>query len=137
MKRYLAILLVGFLFLGLVSMHSCKTAETWSPLGLWTINFLIPSWSHDWTDTVTFSGNDDGGSVYGLTCATMCAPQTGTWTKTGDYSITMTFDFYWGSLHEVINLTGTSSEANPNAMTGAGSWTENTGTANMTFSASR
>lgn len=139
MKRYFTILLTCLVLVGLFFMQGCSSSDavTWNPLGIWNVNLIIPNWSHDWNDNFTFSGSETGGTVFGLTCATMCAQQTGNWSKTGDYSISMSFNFNWGSLSEIVNLSGTSSEANPNMITGSGTWNENGTTANMTFTATK
>jgi hypothetical protein len=137
MKKVLLIVLVGFVFMGLVFMPGCKSAASWNPLGTWNVNLIITSWGHNWYDVFTFTGNDSGGAVSGLTPADMAAAQTGTWTKTGDYSISMNFDWMWGSLQEVVTLSGSSSEASPNSMSGSGTWTEVAITAATTISATR
>lgn len=124
---------------GLLMLPGCKTAETWSPLGSWTLNIATPDWGRSWTNTLSFTGNEDGGSVTGLTADDLSGPQTGTWTKTADYAITMNFSFVlFGIWTETVLMTGSSSEANPNSMSGTGTWTEvGSSTSSIVWSATR
>lgn len=98
----------------------CKTADfVWNPLGNWTWT-ITGDWGMTWTETLTFTGSETGGSVIGWEYCSSGVP--GTWTKTGDHTLGVTFDFWYTNDRDHLEFTGSSSEANPNSMTGTGLW---------------
>lgn len=137
MKKISWVFLTGFLSFALLMMPACTTAQAMVVLGTWLVNFSFPDWGLNWIDTFIFSGNDSGGSVTGLTLLNKTPQQTGTWTRTGDYSIGMHFEFDWYGFHEVVDLTGNSSESNPDSINGTGTWMEDAVTDRVTFIATR
>jgi hypothetical protein len=73
-------------------------------------------------ETFTFTGTDTSGVVSGHTVYSVLPPQSGTYIKTADFTLTMTFDFWGYGDHLTWSFIGTSSEANPNFMSGSGEW---------------
>ena len=137
MKRKSLMLFLSAILLVTLFIPGCKTAAAWSPLGTWIVNLSMPAHGHNWSDNFTFTGTDSNGTVVGLTAVGLTGSQTGTWTKTGDYAISMSWDFYYGSYHEIVVLTGTSPEGSPNAINGGGTWTEDSSSAGVTWSAAK
>ncbi len=128
MKKALLISLFSAIILSLLLISSCKTAETfvWNPTGTWVLNLDYNG--NTCEETVTLSGSDSTGSVTGFEYCNWSPPQTGTFAKTGDYSITIfiTWLASWGETI-IITLNLNSTEASPNTVTGSGSSQENGG----------
>lgn len=122
MKKWLlTLVLISALFL---FYPSCKTTEAfvWNPVGNWIFQFSAPGSYGNWTENLNLTGSESGGAVNGWQKYNP-AGTPGTWTKTGNFTISMTVDFINIIVHDVVEVTGSSSEANPNFMTGSGTWT--------------
>lgn len=131
-KRILFISLSCFVLIGAVS--SCKTSDSvWDPTGTWNITFTHSCIVWEFNETLTFTGNEAGGSVSGYTYDGYVGPQTGTWTKTGDYSLSFMFQFDAGDF-VTITAEMTATDIDPNSMTGTGVTQEDTFICNFTAS---
>ncbi len=116
-----SILLVAVIMVLFMFFSSCKTAEfIWNPVGVWMLT-ITGDWG-TWTETLTFAGSETTGTVSGWLLFNPSLT-LGTWTKIG-FTLTINLDFYNVPYHNVITFTGTSSEANPNSMTGNATWIE-------------
>jgi hypothetical protein len=113
--------MICLLFLVLIS--GCKTTFVWDPSGSWLFTITYHNLANTYSETFTLSGNEASGAVSGYTILNVNPPQTGIYTKSGDYAITIHFDFIdIYSYHIITDFTGTSSEASPNSMSGTGTW---------------
>ena len=119
-KYFLCILF----FILAIFITSCKTTEVfvWDPTGVWSVNITYLSYAFSYVETFTFTGTDTSGVVSGHTVYGFLSPQSGTYLKTADFTLTMAFDFWGYGDHLTWSFTGTSSEANPNFMSGSGEW---------------
>lgn len=130
-------LLICLFFLVLIS--GCKATVVWDPSGTWlfTINYQVDPLTY--SETFTLTGSDANGTVSGYTIYNVNPPQTGTYNKTGDYSISIHFDFIDIYSYRIItDFQGTSSEDNLNFMTGTGTWyLDGPLYDNMTFTATK
>ena len=130
------ILLAMFVIALLLFASSCNNAEfVWNPVGTWQVT-ITGSWGDTWTETLTFTGSDAGGSVLGWNSQFCPSNSVATWTRTG-FTLIINLDAYFTAdnvdYHNDITLTGVSSEVNPNDMSGSGSFTQ-TGTATYSWS---
>jgi hypothetical protein len=120
MKKCL-ICLVCLVFVVIIS--GCKSTVTWDPSGSWLFTISYQWESLTYSETLILTGTDANGTVTGYTIFNVNPPQNGTYTKTGDYSLTIHFDFIdIYSYHILTDFLGTSSEADPNSMSGTGTW---------------
>jgi hypothetical protein len=117
-----AILSMLIIVLMVVMSPSCKKSFVWDPTGSWTWTVIVTGFD-DLTEMIVLSGSESGGSLTGWEGYNPLSTP-GTWSKTGDFTITVNIDFYNFGWHNVVNLTFTSSEAAPNSMNGTGTWTE-------------
>lgn len=111
-------------FMIMIFVSACKTTEVfvWDPTGVWSVNINYLDYGTSYIETFTLTGSDSSGIVTGYTVYGVLSPQTGTYTKTGNYSITIDFDFWGYGDHLIFDFTGTSSESNPNLISGSGEW---------------
>ena len=115
---------------GLVLVSGCSSF-VWDPTGIWT--FVYGGYS----ENVTFSGNCDEGIVSNWT-GDDYNPQSGTWSKTGDYILEMRIDFISQSgSHVILTITFTSSEDSPNTMAGNAHFVEDSYVEDFTIQASK
>jgi hypothetical protein len=122
MKKSLFVSLVSVMVLFLLLNSNCSTAGfVWDPTGLWEFTITFDRDNYTFSEQLTFSGSDSSGQVSGFTFEGATGPETGTYTKTGDYSLLVHFEFDadFGD-HVIINMNLTSSEASPNTMSGTG-----------------
>jgi hypothetical protein len=94
---------------------------------MWTLNLDYYTGGAYCTETITLSGNAESGTVTGINYCGWMPNETGTYTKTADFSAAIHSEFpsSWGEyvkLDWVIN----SSEAEPNTVTGTGSSQQDT-----------
>jgi hypothetical protein len=113
-------LLVCLVFLALIA--GCKSAFVWDPTGVWTVNITYVAYGLSYGENFSFTGTDTSGTVTGYTVYGALSPQTGTYTKSGDYTITIHYDFWGYGDHLIFDFSGTSTEASPNTMSGTGTW---------------
>ncbi len=136
MKK-ISVILFSLMLIVAISSQSCKKSFVWDPTGLWTVTFNFTAYSYVFNEQMTFANSESGGSVSGFTFDGAAPPQTGTWTKTGDFSLTVIISFNtWGE-DVNINMTMSSSEASPNAMNGSGIDHEDADTYNFISNATK
>lgn len=117
-------LFFSVIIISLVITPSCRSAWVWNPVGSWELMIVHSGWG-DITETIELTGDDSGGTLTGWERGNQQST-TGTWIKTGDFSIEINID-YWvapnntGAQH-TVKLTGNSSESSPNSMSGDGTW---------------
>jgi len=116
-------------FMIMIFVSACKTTTevlVWDPTGVWSVTVTHyeagGTQQATYTEPYTFTGTDSSGTVTGQTVGGELSPQSGTWAKTADFSITFNYDFWARGDHLVFNSTGTSSASNPNSMSGSGDW---------------
>lgn len=117
-----SILFVSAIFFLILFFSGCKTTEfVWNPVGIWSF-IITGDWGETWTETMNLAGSDTGGTVSGWTYFNPDMTP-GTWTRAG-YTATIINDFSSDSWHDIVTLIGNSTEANPNSMSGTGTWME-------------
>jgi hypothetical protein len=130
MKKTLLISLLSVMMMVMMIQSGCTTAEfVWDPTGQWTITLDFYSEGVNCNESITLSGTESSGTVTGFTYCGWEPPQTGTFIKTSDYAITISFSWLssWGE-YIIVTLNLNSTEANPNSMTGTGSSQEDSST---------
>ena len=130
MKRSIVLIVLLGLVLASGLGPGCASF-VWDPTGVWTFVYF------DFSEDVTFSGSCDGGTIANW-AGDDYNPQTGTWTKTADYTVDVRIDFisHYGS-HVILTIIFTSSEDSPNTMVGNAHFVEDSYVEDFTFQASK
>lgn len=122
MKKFNGILLLAIV--SLVFFSSCKNEEfVWNPVGVWQVT-ITGSWGESWNETLNFEGSETGGAITGWSTQYYTPSNSvSTWSRNG-YTLYIQLDAYYSlggvDYHNNISYTVTSSEANPNQMSGDG-----------------
>jgi hypothetical protein len=137
MKSKLIILLLFFAVSGLIFSPACKSGCDYSILGTWSIVITIPGWyaapSMSWTETLTFSGTDESGTITGWAYA---PGQVGTFTVTDCNLVQILYnyiDYDWGNTNIIFNGTLTTDTT----MNGTGTWDDDWGLENLNWSGNK
>ena len=130
MKRSIFFIVLLGLVLGFGFGPGC-TSFVWDPTGVWTFIYF------DFSEEVTLSGSCEEGIISNWV-GDGYDPQTGTWTKTADFTIDLRIDFIsqWGT-HVVLTITFTSSKDSPNTMSGNAWFVEDSYEEEYTIQASK
>ena len=126
MNKIIIRALLFVLLAAVILTPSCK-AFVWDPTGIWQfpINYLAGPAIYN--ETLTFTGTDSTGIVTGYTFGGSIPANSGTYSKSGDFGLIISFDFVYSGGHFVIQLICNSSENSPNSMTGTGTFDVNSG----------